>query len=132
MPDSDGIWKNIENLAKNILQPVYNNFGPIKIISGFRINELNKLFKGRLHSNHLNGTSVDFVPFHENVSVFNVLEFIEKELEYRELVAEYFPMGWIHASFQFQNNSMHLRLKDVEHDYERVSIDYIKRFYGDL
>lgn len=132
IPEDPQTWRNIEELSQHILQPIFNQFGPLKIISGFRTDTLNRIFNGRENSGHLYGTAVDFIPYYEGVSLYSILHFIESKLEYRELIAEFFPMGWIHVSYLKHNNSMHLKLKDIEHNYERVSLEYIDRFYSDL
>jgi hypothetical protein len=65
------------------------------------------------------------------VELMSVLEFIHDELEYRELIAEFFDRdGWIHVAYLRNGpNSRELKLKDSTHNYETVTIDCLKRMY---
>jgi lysine/ornithine N-monooxygenase len=50
-------------------------------------------------------------------------------LEYKELICEYFPDGWVHVAYEHGNNKKQLKLKDLHHSYDLVSIDYINSIY---
>ena len=36
IPDKDCVWCNMEYLAREVLQPVRDKFGPIRVTSGYR------------------------------------------------------------------------------------------------
>jgi len=120
------VIKNIEQLAVNLLQPVRNKFGPIRITSGYRCKELNKLVKGSITSNHLFGYAADFVPIKDDVKLIDILEYIYNELEYYELIAEWFPNGWIHAAYRKGKSSDIIKLRDKEHFYTRIQFNELK------
>ncbi len=122
-------WKCIELLAKEILQPIRKEFGRLRITSGFRSVELCEAVGSNKYSNHARGQAVDIEPLVEGVTLLNVLEFIYNELEYRTLIAEYFPDGWVHVVYRKNANVKGLKLKDVNHNYTQVSIDYLKDLY---
>lgn len=121
-------WTCIEKLARKVLQPIRDEFGSMKITSGFRTVELCLAIGSSRQSNHARGQAADIEPSY-GIKLFTVLEFIHSELEYRELVAEYFPEGWIHVAYREGANIKKLKLKDDNHHYKHVSIDYIKDLY---
>lgn len=144
-------WQNIENLCKNILQPIADKFGPIRITSGIRTPELtvacrdiNKYLTlkktnpaelqrliANTHSYHDDGMAADIEPL-GNTKLVDILEYIARNLPYSQLIAEYFPNGWVHVAFWNGDNGKPkglLLLKDAKHNYQRVTIDYIKQLY---
>lgn len=52
---------NIVSLTDNILQPLRNKVGIIKITSGYRCELLNHFLKGSKCSQHLTGSAADFM-----------------------------------------------------------------------
>lgn len=129
-PPGEEEWKNIELLASNVLQPVRNEFGPIRILSGFRSKELNRVVGGSDNSLHCYGFAADIEPLKENVKLMSVLEFIYENLEFKELIAEYFDRnGWVHVAYVNGSNDKKLKLKDEVHNYRIVSVDYLKELY---
>ena len=123
-------WKNLENLVINILQPVRNQFGSIRILSGYRSLELNRIIGNSDTSNHILGEAVDFEPVDMNISLISIIEWMEKNLQYKELIAEFFPTGWIHCAYSVNNNKKILKLKDKTHNYSIISIASIKAIYS--
>ncbi|OQB08353.1 MAG: Peptidase M15 [Parcubacteria group bacterium ADurb.Bin216] len=125
-------WQAIEAQALFIWQPVRNVFGPIRINSGFRCPELNTFIGGSSTSNHLLGEAGDGEPLIEYVTLLEVLKFIYNNLPFHELIAEYFPDGWIHASYRAGVNPPRklLKLKDKNHNYTVVNLQYIEKLYG--
>ena len=94
----DWQWENIERLAVNVLQPVRDQFGPIRITSGFRSVELCSAIGSSANSNHARGEAADIEPVNDDVTLTEIMDWIDKNLDYRELIAEYFPDGWIHVA----------------------------------
>lgn len=126
------ILDNLERLCVNILQPVRDQFGPIYVLSGYRSKELNKAVNGSIHSNHLIGCAADIEPINEDVTLLDILEWIDNNLKYRELIAEFYPYGWNHVAYRQDQNNYQLKLRDQEHFYDRVDVGYIKNIYGDM
>ena len=129
-PDNDQIWKNIESLAINCLQPIRNQFGPIRILSGFRCPALNKAVGGSKTSNHLNASSCDFEPINTNIKLIEIIDWIHDNLKWKELIAEYFDRdGWVHIAFKDDNFTDKIKLKDKNHNYSIVDIKYLDKLY---
>jgi len=117
----------IQYLVDTVIQPVRDKFGPIKINSGYRSVELCLAIGSNSHSNHAYGLAADIEPYNKSISLFDVLEYIEKELNYKELIGEYFPTGWVHVAAQKGNNKRVLKLKDKHHNYTEVDLETIKK-----
>jgi len=126
---SDEQWVSLEKLAVRILQPVRNRFGSIRITSGYRSEQLNAEIGGSPYSNHCRGEAADIEPSF-SIKLIDVVSFIHDNLEFRNLIAEYFPWGWIHVDYREGANIKRLKLKDAEHNYEEVSIEELRESYG--
>lgn len=130
-------WQSIEKLAVNILQPVRDHFGRINITSGFRTPQLclaigsYRVVAGKpvVTSNHARGQASDIEPDDTTIPLVDLLNFIHNECEYRELIAEYFPGGWVHVAYREGANDRILKLKDPNHNYAVVDIAYINSIY---
>lgn len=122
-------WDNIEELAVNVLQPVRERFGGIRITSGFRSQELNVSIGGSKWSNHCRGEAADIEPVDDRVKLFNILDFIYNDLSFRNLILEYPPYGWVHVDYRKGNNIKKLKLKDATHDYQEVTLNYLRGKY---
>lgn len=102
--EPDGIQEeNLKALAENVLQPVRDQFGPIKVTSGFRSVELNTAIGGSKTSQHCKGEAADFEAWAPEVSNYEIAKWISENLEFDQLILE-FPGpnpkdGWVHASF---------------------------------
>jgi uncharacterized protein YcbK (DUF882 family) len=116
----------IQYLVDTIIQPIRDKFGPIKINSGYRSVELCLAIGSNSHSNHAYGFAADIEPYNRNISLYEVLEFIHNELDYKELIGEYFPTGWVHVAAEEDNNKRVLKLKDKTHNYSRVDLETLK------
>lgn len=130
-------WQAIEKVAVNILQPIRNNFGRVNITSGYRSPELciaigsYRTINGKITvtSNHARGQAVDIEPDDPTIPLIDIMNFINNELDYRELIAEYFPEGWVHVAFREGGNDRLIKLKDHNHNFARVEMDYINAIY---
>ena len=119
-------WKKIEILASRVLQPIRDKFGPIKITSGFRCVDLCLLIKSSSLSNHTKGEAADIEPIDPSITLIEMAEWIYENLEFRTLIMEYYPEGWIHVDYREGANIKKLQLKDNTHDYQEVTIAYLK------
>ena len=100
-PNSDQIAK-LQLLCENILQPVRDHFGRVKVTSGFRSEDLCLAIGSSRNSQHAKAEAADF----ECVGVDNaeVADWIKMNLETDQLILEYYTpgepnSGWIHASY---------------------------------
>ena len=100
-PNADQIEK-LKLLCENILQPVRDHFGRVKITSGYRSTELCQAIGSSVNSQHAKAEAADF----ECVGVDNaeLADWIHRELKYDQLIVEYYTpgepnSGWIHASY---------------------------------
>ena len=100
-PNSDQIEK-LKLLCENILQPVRDHFGRVKITSGYRSPELCTAIGSSVNSQHAKAEAADF----ECVGVDNaeLADWINRELSYDQLIVEYYTpgepnSGWIHCSW---------------------------------
>ena len=100
-PNADQIDK-LKALCENILQPVRDQFGRVKVTSGFRSVELCLAINSSANSQHAKAEACDF----ECVGVDNaeLADWINRELSYDQLIVEYYTpgepnSGWIHCSW---------------------------------
>jgi len=126
----DSEWRNIELLARNVLQPARDALGGLRITSGFRCESLNNIVGGSRKSFHRFGYAADIEPLREGVSLLDLLEWIYNNCDFVELIAEYFPQGWVHVAYIDGRNSKTVKLKDENHNYVKVNLNYIKSLYG--
>lgn len=126
---SDNEWFNIEVLASQVLQPIRQQFGRIKITSGYRCLELNTAIWSSKSSSHIKGEAADFKPLETGISLIDIIDFIYNKLDFRELILEYGLSGWIHVSYRRNSNLKKLKLKDEDHNYSLVSVEYLHKLY---
>ena len=119
---------NIKTLVEKVLQPVRDEFGPIKILSGYRCPELNTKVGGSSTSNHVYGTTADIESLN-GTPLIDIIEWIDTNLTYKELIAEYLPDGWIHVCHDIYDNKRSLKLKTKEVNYRRLTISELREFY---
>ena len=129
MPD-ELEWRRIEHLASEVLQPIRNEFGRITMLSGFRVVRLCTAVGSSKTSYHAFGGAGDIEPYDASIGLFDVLEWIYENIDYNELIAEYFPEGWVHVGKIDGDNRRILKLKDARHNFKEVSLAYIGSIYG--
>ena len=100
-PNADQIEK-LKDLCENILQPVRDHFGRVKVTSGFRSPELCAAIGSSVNSQHAKAEAADF----EVLGVDNAElgDWIHMNLPYDQLIVEYYTpgepnSGWIHCSY---------------------------------
>ena len=100
-PNAEQIEK-LKALCENILQPVRDHFGRVKITSGFRSVDLCMAIGSSPNSQHAIAEAADF----ECIGVDNaeLADWIHKNLPYDQLILEFYTpgepnSGWIHCSY---------------------------------
>ena len=100
-PNAEQIEK-LKALCENILQPVRDHFGRVKVTSCFRSIDLCLAIGSSANSQHARAEAADF----ECVGVDNaeLADWIKRELPYDQLILEYYTpgepnSGWIHCSY---------------------------------
>ena len=99
---------NLENLCKNILQPVRDYFLlPVYISSGYRSPDLNARIGGSRTSQHCLGQAADIEIF--GVDNNELSDWIDENCTYDQLILEFYDgvdpnSGWVHVSYNEENN----------------------------
>jgi len=123
-------WKKIESLAKHILQPIRNRFGRLRITSGFRSVELCIKIGSSATSNHARAEAADIEPYDPSITLVEIVKWIYTNLEFRTIILEYAPDGWVHVDYRKGGNLKRLKLKDDNNNYTDVTIEELERLYG--
>lgn len=106
--DNEPTKKDLENLQRivtNLLQPLRDHLGPIRISSGYRSKELNRAIGGSNKSQHSKGEAVDIQFWKEgqmcNKEVYDWI--IDNAVEFDQMINE-FDYSWIHISLKKSKN----------------------------
>ena len=100
-PNAEQIEK-LKLLCENILQPVRDHFGRVKVTSGFRSVDLCLAIGSSANSQHAKAEAADFeCPGVDNVDLF---DWIKSNLHPDQLILEFYTpgepnSGWIHCSW---------------------------------
>lgn len=92
---------NIEALVDKVLDPLREAYGkPIRVTSGYRCYELNKVLNGAVNSHHMKALAADIVgrpaTKEENCKLFNLVR--KFNLPFTQLIDEQ-NFSWIHVSY---------------------------------
>ena len=124
-PNSGQIEK-LKALCENILQPVRDHFGRVKVTSGFRSVELCMAIGSSANSQHAKAEAADFeCPGVDNVELF---DWIKSNLEPDQMILEFYTpgepnSGWIHCSYipdQPRASFLHAFKKDGKTVYKPI------------
>jgi hypothetical protein len=104
---------NLQTLIYEVIEPIINKFGDIKITSGYRSPELCKAIGSSITSQHCLGMAVDC----EVLGVPNkeLADWVVNHLEFDQVILEFWKpeeanSGWVHISYNKGNNrKMYLR-----------------------
>jgi len=104
-PNGDQIL-NLIDLCDNVLQPLRDAIGPIRISSGFRSQKLNVAIGGAASSQHcaLNGAAADIDMGEKNAEVF---EWLKANVDFDQLIWEFGDKSnpsWVHVSYKEGKN----------------------------
>ena len=100
-PNAEQIEK-LKALCENILQPVRDHFGRVKVTSGFRSVELCEAIGSSARSQHARAEAADFEVV--NVDNCELADWIRRELDWDQLILEFYDpkkganSGWVHCS----------------------------------
>jgi hypothetical protein len=91
---------NLDILVREVLQPLRNRVGRIKVTSGYRSSLVNSAIGGAKNSQHLYGEAADIVPLDTDIEI--VFSILVNELDYDQAILEYGKGGskWIHVSYR--------------------------------
>lgn len=111
--------ENMQYLIDNLVQPIRDSIGPIRVSSGYRSKELNRAIGGSFKSQHSKGQALD-LQFWQNGKMMNELIFdwiIDSNIEFDQMINE-FDFCWIHVSLKKENNRKQVleAIKDEEGD----------------
>ena len=110
---TDQVLLNLQTLIYKVIEPIINQFGDIKITSGYRSPALCKAIGSSLTSQHTLGMAVDC----EVLGVPNkeLADWCVNHLEYDQCILEFWKpeeanSGWVHISYnKAGNRKMYLR-----------------------
>jgi len=97
--------ENMQRIITNLLQPMRDELGPIRISSGYRSKELNRAIGGSRSSQHCKGEAVD-IQFWKNGQMCNKEVYdwiIDNAVEFDQMINE-FDFAWIHISLKKSKN----------------------------
>ena len=104
-PNAEQVEK-LKALCENILQPVRDHFGRVKVTSGFRSVELCLAINSSANSQHTRAEAADFeVMGTSNAEVF---DWIKDNLDWDQMILEFYTpgepnSGWVHCSWVAEN-----------------------------
>jgi hypothetical protein len=96
---------NLQMLIRDLIQPIRDGIGPIRVSSGYRNPELNRAIGGSHKSQHCKGEALD-IQFWKRGKMSNkvIYDWILKSgLDFDQMINE-FDFAWIHISFKEQGN----------------------------
>ena len=97
----------LKEVANNIFQPCRNHFGkPLRVTSGYRSEELNKVIGGSMKSQHSKGEALDMqsTSGYTNCDLFM---YIKDHLTFDQLIWEFGNdenPDWVHVSYKTEGN----------------------------
>ena len=97
--------ENMQRLIDNLIQPLRDSIGPIRISSGYRSPSLNRAIGGSSRSQHSKAQALD-LQFWEKGKMNNKVIYdwiLESDLEFDQMINE-FDFAWIHISLKAEGN----------------------------
>lgn len=131
IPKDPQVAENLKTLCEKVLEPLREGMKcAIKISSGYRSPELNKLIGGAKASQHNIGQAVDIDLDGKNAEVF---EYIANNLDFDQMIWEFGDdknPDWVHVSYNAAGNRKQL-LKAVKvagkTQYQVIELTKVKK-----
>jgi hypothetical protein len=97
--------ENMQRLIDNLIQPMRDALGPIRISSGYRSKELNRAIGGSNNSQHSKAEALDLQFWKEGKMNNKVIYdwVIDSGIEFDQMINE-FDFSWIHISLKSKEN----------------------------
>jgi len=111
--------KNLQRIITDIIQPMRDDIGPIRISSGYRSPSLNRAISGSNKSQHTKGQALDLQFWKEgkmcNKEVYDWV--LENDVEFDQMINE-FDFSWVHLSLRESKNRKQVLIayKDEDND----------------
>ena len=97
--------RSMQILITNLIQPMRDALGPIRISSGYRSPALNRAIGGSVKSQHCKGEALDLQFWKDgemcNEEIYNWV--IKEGIEFDQMINE-FDFSWIHISLKGDKN----------------------------
>ena len=109
--------KNMQVLIRDLIQPMRDAIGPIRISSGYRSPVLNRAIGGSTKSQHCKGQALD-LQFWEKGEMCNkkIYDWVLKEgIEFDQMINE-FDYAWIHISLRPDGKNRKMVLEAYKDD----------------
>ena len=103
-PDKNHL-RSIQRLITNLIQPMRDALGPIRISSGYRNPNVNRAIGGSTKSQHCKGEALD-LQFWDNGKISNKKLYdwvLSSNVEFDQMINE-FDFAWIHISLKAKDN----------------------------
>ena len=97
--------ENMQRLIDNLIQPMRDAIGPIRISSGYRSPKLNKAIGGSSRSQHSKAEALDLQYWSEGKMNNKVIYdwVLDSGIEFDQMINE-FDFSWIHISLKKNSN----------------------------
>lgn len=130
-PDKESIC-NMKLLCDNILQPLRDKFGSIKITSGYRSTELCLAIGSSITSQHAKGQAADFEMFYGIPNNYELATYIKNNLNFDQLILEFYTSGiptsgWIHCSYKSSDTNRKQILTSTKENGKTVYVSGLIR-----
>jgi len=93
--------ESIRALCENVLEPIREKFGYVRVSSGYRGKQLNTAIGGSKTSQHCKGEAAD-LQFRNSVKLEDVFEWIKENIDYDQVIFEF--GAWVHVSYVGSEN----------------------------
>lgn len=93
-------WERLTALVENVIDPLRDVFGPIRITSGYRSPALNAAVGGAPSSKHMIGEAADVEPVDPKYTTRDLFLYIVDKMKFDQVIWE-FGGAWVHVSWSF-------------------------------
>ena len=111
--------QNIQRIITNLIQPMRDAIGPIRISSGYRNPNVNRAIGGSTKSQHCKGEALDLQFWNDGqISNKEIYDWVlRSDVEFDQMINE-FDFAWIHISLIKEGNRKQVleAYKDEDND----------------